>query len=81
MKNSLVPILVGDRLLIVAIRNGTKGEMSKVVDAAGNISMPFGVTVRAAGTLLEQIGQSIEKAYNVLNCFGPPLQVSVSKSR
>ena len=72
---------VGNCLLIVATRGETKAEMRKAVDAAGNISMPFGVTVRAAGTPLDQIGQSIENAYNVMNCFGPPTQVSVTRSR
>lgn len=73
------PVRAGDYLLITLTRDGTTGEMRKVVDSAGNISLPFNVTVRAAGMPLDQIGQSITKTYNVLNCFSGPLQVSVSK--
>jgi hypothetical protein len=67
-------------LLIVATRGETKVEMRKAVDAAGNISMPFGVTVRATGTPVDLIGQSIENAYKPI-CFGPPLKVLVSRAR
>jgi protein involved in polysaccharide export with SLBB domain len=75
-------ISAGDRLHIVFNRgNGATGEVYRVVDSAGNVSMPFGVSVRAAGAPLDQVGRSIEKAYNALNCFSPSLQVSVSKSR
>ena len=71
---------VGDYLQIMALRGETKAEMRKAVDAEGNISMPFGVTVRAVGMPVDLIGQSIENAYKPI-CFGPPLKVSVSKSK
>lgn len=71
------PLMVGDRLVIV-ITNREGPDIREVVDASGNISMPFVGKLQVAGMTMQQAARAIEARY-FPSCFREPIRVSLSK--
>jgi protein involved in polysaccharide export with SLBB domain len=71
------PIVAGDRLMI-AFTNRDVSHVPDVVDAKGEISLPFAGKLRVAGMSLHQAAQAIQMEYR-LSCFRDPIKVSLSR--
>lgn len=64
--------------LVVVVTNRDCPEIRVLVDASGDILMPYAVKLRIAGKTLLQTAETIESAYRP-SCFREPIKVSVSK--
>jgi len=67
----------GDRLLIL-FTNPPVPELRCVVDASGDIKLPYRVKLHVAGMTLSQVGQAIPRAYHT-TFYNVHMEISVMK--
>ena len=64
--------------MVIVITNRECPDIREVVDAFGDISMPYVGKLHVAGMTVQQAARTIEAAY-FPSCFNDPIRVSLSR--